>query len=492
MLRLASFLMCVLLLLAATGCAGGGAAPDSVGQERLTILTEAYPPLSFQVDDEVTGQAAETVKALMARTGTAGSIRLVPWEEGYRQVQKSPNTVLFSTVMTPERKDKLQWAGPIATLETNLYARDDADIAIHSIKDARQAESIATVADYYSEQVLETAGFDNLHSYPDKRTAIRKLLTGEADLFVGSNTAMPALLQEVDASMADVRNAFTVSTDLAYVAFSPGTSEELVDRWQQGLNAMKREGEFQDLYAEWLPGAMPPGVLQLVTEQYPPVTFMREGAPAGFVTDMVREITDRLDEAGSIRLTSWNNAYEMAKLHPNVVLFSAERTPEREDLFHWVGPVGQNKAIFYAKEGSKVDMDSLDDAREVAAIATTTGWFTEQHLQREGFTNLLSSPEPTENVRQLMNGEVELSIFTDVTVPEIVEEAGYEMGDLVPVLTVTQTEFYIAMSKGTPQARVSAWRNTLDEMKRDGTFTEIYRDYLPQADLEGSPTTFVD
>src|SRR5690606_16340890 len=99
-------------------------------------------------------------------------------------------------------------------------------------------------------------------------------------------------------------------------------------------------------------------------------------------------------------------------LHPNVLLFSAERTPERETLFQWVGPVGKSRSILFARAGSGIRLDSLDDARKLPVIATTTDWFTEQLLQREGFGNLLSSRDPTESVRLLMSGEAQLSIFT--------------------------------------------------------------------------------
>jgi len=220
-----------------------------------------------------------------------------------------------------------------------------------------------------------------------------------------------------------------------------------------------------------------------VTEEYPPVTFMRDGKPSGFVTDIVREIAARQGIPDTIRLTSWKNAYNMALLHPKVVLFSAERTPERESLFQWVGPVGKNSAILYAKKGSGIRINSLEEARKIAAIATTTNWFTEQYLKREGFKNLVSSPDPRSNVRQLMNGEVPLSVFTDITIQEIARDAGYSVDDLEPVFTIGQTYFYIAMSKDTPADVVQAWQSTLDSLKQDGTYEKIYRRYLPDVDL---------
>lgn len=223
--------------------------------------------------------------------------------------------------------------------------------------------------------------------------------------------------------------------------------------------------------------------LKMLTEEYPPVTFMKDGKVTGFVTDMVREISDRQGIPDKIRLTVWDEAYNTALSNPNVVLFSTERTENRENLFQWVGPVGKNSAIFYAKKGSGIRINGLEEAKKIVAIATTTGWFTEQYLQSKGFTNLVSSPVPITNVKQLMNGEVQIAVFTDMTIPEIVQQAGYSMDDLEPVFTVSNTYFYIAMSLGTPLETVKKWQSSLDDLKADGTFEKIYRSYIPDADL---------
>ncbi len=476
------FLMMFFLLL---GCQSGNQV-DAEEKAELKILTEDYPPHHFKDDGEITGQATEVVRELIQRTDTDAEITMTDWQEAYQTALDQPDTALYSVVMTPGRKDQFQWVGPITVNNTNFYAESDSEISIASLDDAGEVDSIATVSGYYSEEVLkDEEGFTNLKSYPDELSALRALLDGEVQLFAGSNTVMPALLDRADEKIDRVEEVFTISTDLGYIAFSPETPSNLVDRWQEQLDAIKRDGTFDSIYAKWLPTETPPGILQLVTEEYPPITFMQDGEPSGFVTDMVREITARLDIPDNINLTSWKNAYNMALVHPNVVIFSMDRTEVREDLFHWVGPVGQNSAILFARKGSDITIDSMEDAKEVSSIATTTEWWTEQHLKSEGFTNLVSSSDPEANVRQLINGDVELSIFTDVTIPEIVQDAGYAMDDLEPVFTVEQNYFYIGISKDTPTEIVSEWQATLESMKEDGTFEDIYQNYLPQAEIEG-------
>jgi polar amino acid transport system substrate-binding protein len=472
-----------LILIVFAGCAStmqtGANKPAA-----LKIYTEAYPPLNYAENGKVTGQATEVVRELMKRTGTEGDIQIATWEEGYKAVMEKPNTALFSIAMTRERKPLLQWVGPIAFLDANVYARKGSKIRMGSLEDAKKVPKVVAVKDYYTEQLLRKEGFPNLESVATEEIAIRKLLNGEAQLFPSNNIAIPALLKQVGATMDDVESVLNLSTNMIYVAFSKGTSPELVARWQKRLDEMKADGAFRRIYAKWLPAETPPGIIQMITEEYPPVTFMMDGKVAGFVTDMVREISGRQRIPDNIRLTSWKNGYEMAVINPNVALFSTERTKEREKLFQWVGPVGKNSAIFYAKKGSGIRINSLDEARKVAAIATTANWFTEQDLKGKGFTNLVSAPLPTNNVRQLMQGEAQLSVFTDITVAEIVKNAGYRMDDLEPVFTLSNTYFYIAMSLGTPLEEVSKWQSALDGLKADGAFEKIYRSYIPDADLK--------
>ena len=474
--------VCLMIVSVLLGFAVGAqaAATETAG---LQILTEESPPLNFIRNGEITGLATEVVRELGKRTGSTASIRLVPWQEGYQALLEQPDVALFSTVMTAERKPLFKWVGPLAVLDTNLYALKGSAIKIAHLDDARKLGKIATVAKYYSEQILEKEGFTNTQSYPNREATVRELLDGKVQLLASSNLEMSAALKKMGGSMDDVETVFTLSTDLFYIAFSKATSPERVARWQDALDGMKHDGTFAQIYARWLPSEIPPGILQLVTEEYPPVTFMKAGKPSGLVTDMVREIAVRQKLPDNIRLTSWKNAYNMALVHPKVVLFSAERTPDRESFFQWVGPVGHNSAILYAKKGSGIRINSLEEAKAISAIATTTNWFTEQHLKREGFKNLLSSPDPRANVRQLMDGEVQLSIFTDITIQELVKEAGYSMDDLEPVFTVVQTDFYIAISRDTPADVVQAWQSTLDSLKKDGTFEKTYRRYLPDADL---------
>jgi len=137
--------MITALLLAGPAQADTAPPPD----ERLSILTEDYPPLNYREDRQITGQATAVVRAMADAVGESPTYELTSWDDGYRAATRGPDTALYSTMMTEQRRGQLQWIGPIGALDTNLYALSDAALPVNNLADARRAEGIDTVTDYY-------------------------------------------------------------------------------------------------------------------------------------------------------------------------------------------------------------------------------------------------------------------------------------------------------------------------------------------------------
>ena len=211
-----------------------------------------------------------------------------------------------------------------------------------------------------------------------------------------------------------------------------------------------------------------PVKLTIVTESYPPLSFAQGDSITGYGAEVVKVLQKAVGNHDKITLMKWDDAYKLALKEPNVLIFTLERTPARDTLFSWIGPLGENKTYFYGLKKTGITLTNLDDAKKVKAIATTTNWFTEQLLKDKGFKNLVSSATPVENVKQLMKGKATLSIFTDLTVGQIVKDAGYTMDDIVPVYEVMTTGFYLGFSKKTDPATVKAWQKAFIDMRKSG------------------------
>ncbi len=229
--------------------------------------------------------------------------------------------------------------------------------------------------------------------------------------------------------------------------------------------------------------------LSILTEEYPPFNFTQEGKLTGITTQVVQEITRRLGIGDNIEVVPWARGYERLSTEANVVLFSTARTPERESLFHWVGPIYSVRLGFYAKKADSLHIDSLETAKRMEAIATYRADIGEQTLEALGFTNLDSSNSPQSCVRKLISGRVNLWFFDNIGAPKVAREAGIDPNEIEEVFTYKQNSSYIAFSKQTPLATVQQWQKTLDEIKADGTFHWLAQKWLPPDSMEVSERT---
>ena len=219
--------------------------------------------------------------------------------------------------------------------------------------------------------------------------------------------------------------------------------------------------------------------LTVISEDNPPFNFIKDGVFTGSSTEVVREIMRRLGLPAEIQVLTWARAYQLALTQPNVVLFSTARTKEREDLFHWVGPIYKVRFGFYARRGSGLYLTGLADAKKVGAIATYKDDVREQLLKSQGFTNLDSSKSPASNLKKLLAGRVDLWLYSNLGVPSVARQLGIDPAEVELVLPFKDKYAYIAVSKGTPRVMVEKWQAALDDMKRDGSFGRISKQWLP-------------
>ncbi|MCF8053505.1 MAG: ABC transporter substrate-binding protein [Desulfobacterales bacterium] len=225
------------------------------------------------------------------------------------------------------------------------------------------------------------------------------------------------------------------------------------------------------------------GPLVLLTEENPPYNFTRQGKLTGVTAELVQEIMRRQGAAFPVQVVPWARGYQRLQTEPNVILFTTARTEEREDKFHWVGPLYSFRLVFYARKDSGIKVSSTEEAQKVGSIATYRDDLREQLLLSMGFENLDSATTPQSGLRKLISGRVDLWFFDNVGAPRVAQEAGVDWNRLEEVFTYQQRHSYIALSEGISDTVVKQWQATLDEMKADGTYWWICRKWMPSGAL---------
>ena len=91
---------------------------SSLELNKLTYITENNASFNYIRNDQLQGFAVELLLSASADLDSPvkrDEILVQPWARAFKNALRGPKTVLFSTIRTPEREDKFQWVGPIAT-----------------------------------------------------------------------------------------------------------------------------------------------------------------------------------------------------------------------------------------------------------------------------------------------------------------------------------------------------------------------------------------
>ena len=207
--------------------------------------------------------------------------------------------------------------------------------------------------------------------------------------------------------------------------------------------------------------------LRVLTEEYPPYNYTGDnGTLTGSSTGLVKAIIGKLGLDTKIEVLPWAQAYEQALNNPNVALFSTARTPEREGDFMWVGPLGSYENWLYAKKGSTVRVNSLDEAKAVSSIAAVKDEAGQQKLARLGFINFAFTGSTADGLRKLMSGEADLWLGTQADVELVAKKAGVDATQIEPAVFVHKVDLYIAFNKNMPAATVEQWQKALDSLNK--------------------------
>ena len=209
--------------------------------------------------------------------------------------------------------------------------------------------------------------------------------------------------------------------------------------------------------------------LRIITEEYPPYNFVaKNNRVVGQSTEIVEAIIQQLGIQSPIEVMPLSDGLNLLQKGPNVAVFSLNRTPQREGLFKWVGPMGHYQQAFYAKAGSTIQLNRLEDAKNAGKIGIYKGDAGGQFLASQGFNNLDESQTDSEALKKLIDGKVQLWLGNTQGLDITLQQAGIS-SDAVTVLptVVIQAELYIAFSNDVSGSTVSAWQKTLDSLKQE-------------------------
>lgn len=484
-------LIIFLAILLFTACKKENKSAEEVS---IQVTGIEFKPNCFTENGEIIGTDVEIASMAMNNAGINIEININElWEDAYTATLAGPNRALLTVAYSKERESLFKWAGPISQGSYRILSKGKTGIgSAIGIDAAKEIESIAVVTDWLETSTLEKAGFANLVYYNSYNEAIEAFKDDEVKSIASNFFQFTETVSNEYYRQEKIDVCANYRTTFYYIAFSKDIDDAIVDKCQVAIDEMiatKETLAITQKYISYASSRIIPGHIQLFTEVAPPFNYIASISGSDVLIEgSSKEIVDNIQSENTfvneVNISSWLDAYNIIQYLPNSALYTTARTPEREDLFQWVGPISNVRACFYTLSESGIQVATLEQAKHLNSIATPKGWYTHDYLLTNNFQNIVATATtPNQAFNQLINGEVEALLMFDLATNWMCKTTNTPLSLIEEQMEVNSYKGYIAFSKNTPVSTVQEWQNNLDAIKANGTFESIWNKWYGDVEM---------
>ena len=216
----------------------------------LRAYTEEFPPFNYTEQGQHKGYANAILDVVSSKAGLTIERVIFPWTRSVASNQSDRNSVLFTTMRTPEREKQYRWVGPIDGCDVvALKLKKRQDIRISTAKDLNQYV-IAFSKGAADEEILKKIGVptNKLVGVSSTGNALPMLYGDRVDLIAGVylSHAFTAKKNNLDSTQLEV--AYVLEKGFGcYFAFNPKVDNQLFERFQTAFIEMQKSGDLEAL-----------------------------------------------------------------------------------------------------------------------------------------------------------------------------------------------------------------------------------------------------
>ena len=224
--------------------------------DRLTVLTEDWPPYSYESEGMVVGLSTDLVVQTLVRAGLDYSLSIKPWKRAYKETLSRRSTLLFTTSRTDKREKMFKWVGPLFPRKIVLYRlKKNKHIVVNSFDDLRRYK-IGVLRGGSVEEILKAHGFEqgcNFDEASTNKQNILKLFLNRIDLIPGSEVTMAHRMKSTSHKFCDLEKVFVlVDQGGYYMAINKETPDDVVERIQGAFDSLVAEGGREKIIKTYL------------------------------------------------------------------------------------------------------------------------------------------------------------------------------------------------------------------------------------------------
>ncbi|WP_319583118.1 transporter substrate-binding domain-containing protein [uncultured Pseudodesulfovibrio sp.] len=222
--------------------------------------------------------------------------------------------------------------------------------------------------------------------------------------------------------------------------------------------------------------------VRVLTEFNPPFAFDTRSGPSGIATDLFLRMADRAGihmERKNILVWPWARGYKEILEKPDVILYAMARTPAREKLFQWIGPIMPLRSGLFALKSSGITITNPADSAGLYRYGTMRASASEQKMIQLGVPEgrMDSVHDRKLNIRKLVQDHIDILVGNIPATLYTIRQMGLDPDKFEEVFLLMSVDLYYAASLDMDPKMVNALQAALDSLKADGTVERIIESY---------------
>ena len=215
--------------------------------------------------------------------------------------------------------------------------------------------------------------------------------------------------------------------------------------------------------------------IQVVTEELRPLNYLENNQVKGSSTKIVRKVLKEANLTANIQVHPWARSYAMAQNKKNTLIYTINRTPDRESKFKWIGLLGahnQGSYLFKLKSNDEIKAVTLEEAKQYS-VGASLGDVNYEFLKSEGFKKIHGVPERNQSIKMLLRHRVDLIAGSYSILLEAFKALNEPIDKIEVLMPFKITRPYIAISNTSSDRLVNRIRAAYQRLVISGEIPDF-------------------
>ncbi len=224
--------------------------------EIFQVVGSEFPPLMYEDNGNPAGPSVELLQMMIKEMkGVEVKIGFYPVNRMLLMVSENKNTFTLSITRNQERESLFKWVSPICPRTSALFKlRNRSEIHVAKLEDVRSYK-IGVGRGYAAVDDLLKAGIprENIEEVTNDLLNIKKLFAGRIDFVANNGLVFAYLLKQEGHQMDEIEQAIILNAQYHYYyAFNKETDDLIIRQFQESLDHLRQNGEYDKLLNKYI------------------------------------------------------------------------------------------------------------------------------------------------------------------------------------------------------------------------------------------------